>query len=243
MIVKKVNCKSVLNRSGIHGVDYCINPYTGCSHACKYCYATYMKKYTNHSEPWGSFVDVKVGAPGVLEKQIKEKRGNIYFSSVTDPYQPLERKYKITRKCLEVLLMRQFPVSIQTKSSLVLRDLDLIKRFGSVEVGFTICMGDKDARCLEPGASPPSERIKALKQFHEAGIRTYVFMGPVIPGVSDPEDIVKKTLDWTDHYFIDRLNIKGLAMKMERPSDEYYVDVKKRLGVLLKGKSHAFCFD
>lgn len=243
MMVREIVCKSVLNKSGIPGVDYCVNPYTGCSHACRYCYASFMKKYTGHREPWGSFVDAKVNAADVLERQlVKAAKGQVYMSSVTDPYQPAENRYGLTRKCLEILLKHQFPVSIQTKSSLVLRDMDIIKKFKSIEVGFTICMDDGHAAGLEPGASPPSERVEALRKLHEAGIRTYVFIGPVIPGVSDAAGIVKKTYGWTGHYFIDRLNMKGCALGMERPSDGYYERLKKELSIVLKGKSHTFCY-
>ena len=239
MIVNEISCVSILNKSGIPGIDYCVNPYTGCSHGCMYCYAEFMRRYSNHKEPWGSFVDAKANAPQVLEKQLrKAKRGHVYMSSVTDPYQPIEKTFRITRNCLEMLLKHDFPLSIQTKSSLVLRDMELISRFSSVEVGFTICMNNANAKRLEPGASPPSERIRALKQLHDAGIRTYVFMGPLIPGVSDAVGIVRKTYDWADHYLIDRLNMKGCALKnMERPDTEHYDKVKKELPRMLKKKT------
>ena len=120
----------------------------------------------------------------------------------------------------------------------------MIKRFGaSAEVGFTICMDDADTKRLEPGASPPSDRIRALKRFHNAGIRTYVFMGPLIPGISDANNIVKKTYEWTDHCIIDRLNMKGNALKnMSTPSEDYYIPVKAKLSVMLKNKPHMFFF-
>ncbi|MGA9347530.1 MAG: hypothetical protein WBW48_01835 [Anaerolineae bacterium] len=93
VIVKEIECKSILTKSGIEGVDYAINPYVGCSHGCVYCYATYMKRFTGHTEEWGTFVDVRVNAAEVLAKQMKRaKRGNIASGTVTDPYQPLERK-------------------------------------------------------------------------------------------------------------------------------------------------------
>ncbi len=214
MKAREIRCNSVLNKSGIPGIDYCINPYTGCEHGCSYCYADFIKRFTGHEERWGSFVDVKVNVPEVLERQLnKAKRGLVYFSSVTDPYQPLEREYELTRKCLKVLLARDFPVSIQTKSALVLRDLDLIKEFTSAEAGFTISLDDAHARKLEPQASLPSDRIKALKKIHNSGIKTFVFIGPIVPGLTDVVGIVRKTYDWADHYLIDRLNMKGFAKK------------------------------
>lgn len=145
--IKEIEAKSILTKSGIPGVDYCINPYVGCFHACKYCYATFMKRFTGHTEAWGSFVDVKVNAPDVLQKQLKNKvKGRVMVSSVTDAYQPIEAKYKLTRKCLEILLQNQFPVDILTKSPLVLRDLDLIKKFKDIEVGVTITTNDDKIR-------------------------------------------------------------------------------------------------
>ena len=138
-IVREIKAKSVLTKSGIPGIDYCINPYVGCFHGCRYCYATFMKRFTGHQEPWGSFVDVKVNAPAILPKQLaRARRGNVLISSVTDGYQPIESKYKLTRQCLEVLLEYQFPVDILTKSPLVLRDMDIMEKFKEIEVGLTI---------------------------------------------------------------------------------------------------------
>ncbi|RLI98397.1 MAG: radical SAM protein [Candidatus Aenigmatarchaeota archaeon] len=244
MIVKEVKCRSVLNASKLPGIDYCINPYTGCGHGCRYCYADFMRKYAKRPEAWGSFVDVKVNAPDVLRKQMRSmSEGTVYFSSVTDPYQPLERKYELTRRCLGVLAGHGFSVSIQTKSALVLRDMDMIKGFKSIEVGFSICMNDHDAARLEPGADPPSERIKALKNIHSKGVRTYVFLAPVIAGITDYPKIIEDTFKWADHYFIDRLNMRGCASRnMESPPKGYYDDVKNEISFLLKGKPHTFCF-
>ena len=131
LIIREIKAKSILTKSGIPGVDYCVNPYVGCSHGCRYCYATFMKRYTGHTEAWGSFVDVKIHAPEILQRQLKRaSMGRVMISSVTDAYQPIESKYKLTRQCLEILLQSQFPVDILTKSPLVLRDIDLIKKLG-----------------------------------------------------------------------------------------------------------------
>src|SRR3989304_2124443 len=139
LIIREIQAKSILTKSGIPGVDYCINPYVGCSHGCRYCYATFMKRYTGHTEPWGGFVDVKITAPEILQRQLKRARnGRGMISSVTDAYQHIESKYKPTRQCLEILLQNQSPVDILTKSPLVLRDMDIIKKFKDIEVGITI---------------------------------------------------------------------------------------------------------
>jgi DNA repair photolyase len=176
MLVNEIFCKSILSRSRLYGCDFSINPYRGCEHACIYCYAPYILR---EQREWGSFVDVKVNAPEILVKDmLKAKRGVIYISSVTDPYQPLEKKYELTRKILEILKDTKFFVSIQTKSSLVLRDIDLLKKM-DCEVGFTITSLDENARkVFEPNTSSIEERLKALKELKEAGISTYIFFGP-----------------------------------------------------------------
>ncbi|MGB9893505.1 MAG: SPL family radical SAM protein, partial [Candidatus Saccharicenans sp.] len=111
--------KSILNKSKVF--DYCLNPYTGCAHACRYCYASlFMRRYSGHSEPWGQFVDIKINAPELLRGQLpKAKKGTIWIASVCDPYQPVEARYQLTRKCLIEISRYQFPVFIQTKSDLV----------------------------------------------------------------------------------------------------------------------------
>jgi DNA repair photolyase len=142
-----------------------------------------MKRFTGHIEPWGRFVDVKMNAPELLMKQLKRaEKGNIIVSSVTDPYQPVEAQYLITRKCLETLRYFHFPVAILTKSPLVLRDLDIISKLDNVEVGITITTdNDRIRRLFEPNAPPIDSRIEALKKLHRAGIPTYAFIGPTLP--------------------------------------------------------------
>ncbi|MFQ6058423.1 MAG: radical SAM protein [Anaerolineae bacterium] len=198
MIVREIECKSILTKSGIEAVDYALNPYVGCGHGCVYCYASFMKRFTGHKEEWGAFVDVKVNAAEVLARQMRRaKRGNIAFGTVTDPYQPLEKKYKITRACLEVLtaydgsteLAEVFPISILTKSALVLRDLDILRRLRDVEVGFTITTLDEEMRrVFEPRSSPVSARLAALAELAEAGVKTWAFCGPLLPFLSDGEE-------------------------------------------------------
>jgi len=190
VIVREIECKSILTKSGIEGVDYALNPYVGCAHGCVYCYAIFMKRFTGHKEEWGTFVDVKVNAAEVLARQMRRaKPGNIAIGTVTDPYQPLERKYEITRASLEVLTAYDCPVSILTKSDLVLRDLDLLRRLRDVEVGFTIATLDEEVRqVFEPSSSPVPARLTALAELAEAGIKTWAFCGPLLPFLSDGEE-------------------------------------------------------
>ena len=205
-VIREIRAKSILSKSGIPGADYCINAYVGCSHACIYCYATFMKKYTGHAEAWGTFVDVKVNAAELLRKQIKKAvRGHVMVSSVTDAYQPIEVKYRLTRQCLEILLEQQFPVNILTKSPLVLRDLDIIKRFDEIEVGITISTDDEKMRkVFEPGAPPIEARINTLRKLKEQGVKTYVFIGPMLP--MNAKVLSEKIGNHADSILISRMN-------------------------------------
>ncbi len=241
--VKEIQAKSVLNKSKIF--DYCLNPYTGCQISCRYCYARlFMKRYSGHKERWGDFVDVKINAPEVLQKQLKKaKRGTVWISSVCDPYQPLEGTYELTRRCLEELVKKQFPVTIQTKSELVLRDLDLFKKFEEIEVGFTITTdNEKLARLFEPKASPVKDRLAALEKIHSSGIKTFVFIGPVLPG--NPEKLIENLAEKADTIFIDKMNylntIKGFYHRygLQRGAmDQFFKEYKERfVSELLKRK-------
>ncbi|MDD5557418.1 MAG: radical SAM protein [bacterium] len=184
---REVYCRSILSRSGIPGFDWSINPYTGCLHDCAYCYALYMRRFTGHREPWGRFLDVKLNAPRILARALRRTPpSSIFMSSVTDPYQPAERRYELTRRLLEILAPLPHALSIHTKSSLVTRDIDLLRRCREPSVTFTIVTADeRAARCLEPGASPVGERIRALERLARAGVRTGVFIAPVIPYVTE----------------------------------------------------------
>jgi len=191
-----VHAKSVLNRTNLPGVNYSVNPYVGCEHACAYCYAANMRRYTGHStEPWGEFLDVKINAAEVLRKQLKRrKRGLVLVGSVTDPYTPAEKAFGITRGVLEALLEVDFPTTVLTKSDLVVRDLDLLRLFTDATVGFTINHLDpRLTRVLEPGAPLVARRIQALHTLEAAGIATYVFIAPVIPFITDVDAIAQAT--------------------------------------------------
>lgn len=185
--VREVTCRTILSPSRIPGFDYSINPYIGCTHACAYCYASYMQRYSGHGEPWGSFVDAKVNAPRVLIRRLRRTpRSSIFISSVTDPYQPAEERYRITRRILHSLLPLPHDLLIHTKSCLVERDIDILERFRSVSVSFSIVTGDRRAAAyIEPGASPVSARIRTLERLSRRGIRTGVFIAPVIPGLTE----------------------------------------------------------
>lgn len=193
MGIREILAKSVLSKSELPGCDYALNPYIGCMHSCVYCYARFMKRFTGHNEPWGHFVDVKVNAPQLLERELKKaKRGNIFLSSVTDPYLPLEQSYKITRECLKILVQFDFPLEILTKSDLVLRDIKVLKQIKNVDVGLSLSLLDeKVSKVFEPLASPPKRRVAALEKLHRADISTFAFISPIMPFFTGLEEIFK----------------------------------------------------
>jgi DNA repair photolyase len=203
LAVKEIQAKTILSASKVY--PYVINPYTGCQHGCSYCYARFMKRVTGHREPWGEFVDVKINAPSLLQKEItKKKRGRVWVSGVCDPYQPLETAYSLTRQCLAILAQHHWPVIIQTRSPLVLRDLDLLREAPEIEVGLSITTADEGIRALfEPQAPPIRDRIQALDALHQAGIRTYAMIAPVLPGAEGLAELLRGKIDYA---LIDRMN-------------------------------------
>jgi DNA repair photolyase len=203
MIVKEIEAKTILSKSQIY--DYALNAYVGCQHNCLYCYAKFMKRFTGHREPWGAFVDVKINAAELLAREVKKKhKGRVWISGVCDAYQPLEKKYMLTRRCLEILVAQGWPVTIQTKSPLVLRDMEVLKRSTEAEVGFTITTADEKVRKIfEPGAPPIAKRVEALGILHAEGIRTFVMIAPLLPHAEGLVDLLKGAVD---HVLIDRYN-------------------------------------
>lgn len=203
MTSKEIIAKNILSPSKIF--SYALNPYLGCEHDCKYCYARFMKRFTGHKEKWGEFVDVKINAPELLIKEIRKRRvGRVWVSGVCDPYQPIEAKYELTKECLEILARKDWPVTIQTKSPLILRDLQVLKKFKELEVGFTITTAAEEIRKIfEPNSPAIAERLAALAQLHAAGIKTFAMVAPLLPGV---EDLVEELKAKIDYVFIDRMN-------------------------------------
>jgi len=181
--VREVQCKSALVDSGI--CDYALNCYTGCAHACSYCYARFMGRFHHPGEPWGGFVDAKVNSPEVLARQLRGRGlsggGSVFMSSVCDPYQPAEEKFQLTRRCLAMLLEAGFEVHLQTKSALVQRDFDLLAGRKNVSLCETITTMDEDlAGEVEPRAAPPAARLETLRLAKRARIPVKAFVGPVL---------------------------------------------------------------
>ncbi len=241
MKIHEINSRSILTRTNIPGIDYCLNPYVGCQHACRYCYATFMKKFTGHDDPWGSFVDVKTNAPELLKRALRRGRsGHVVVSSVTDPYQPIEKVRQITRACMELLVQSDLKISVLTKSDLVTRDIDLFRKAGDLEVGLTITTDREPMRELfEPGAVAIKVRIEALEALQSSGIATYAFVGPILP--MDPLKLAEMIAPHAGRVLIDRMNYpwkvrktyeaRGLA---EALSDDYFEETEARLAGRLR---------
>lgn len=208
--IRTIQCHSVLTKSKLPEVDYCINPYVGCLHRCAYCYARFMSRFTGHSEDeWGHFLDVKGNAASVLRKELKRRKidGTVLLGSVTDAYQSAEKKYGITRACLEVLVEFDVSVSILTKSIFVTRDIDLLSKLSNCEVGLTVEFSDNQLSSIfDPSASSISERIEALDQLRASGICTYAFIGPIMPGLTDIEQIIRLLAGKVDYLMAESLN-------------------------------------
>ncbi|MEW6070700.1 MAG: radical SAM protein [Candidatus Thermoplasmatota archaeon] len=212
MKITEIYCKTALSKSLLPGFDYALNPYRGCEHSCIYCYASAVLR---EPRKWGSFIDVKIDIPTILAKELsKKKRGVVGIGTVTDAYQPIEKKYELTRKCLYELLKHDFPISIQTKASLILRDLEIIKKFSEKDVGVTITTIDEELRKkYETYSSTVEERFEALEKFAHAGIETWVFIGPVMPYITDRNNNLEKLIDkialtGTKRIIVDRLRLK-----------------------------------
>lgn len=196
MKVREIQCKSAIGKCGFPTGGLAINPYVGCGHSCVYCYARFIKRFTGHTERWGTFVDARINISDVLKKQLKSpkyKGERIFIGTVTDPYQPIEKKYKLTRSLLQVLINYNNPVSILTKSDLVLRDIDLLKKMKDVDVNFTITtLDEKWKKLVEPNSSLIKQRLKAMEKLTNQDITVLAMMGPYWPVFTDPEALFKE---------------------------------------------------
>ena len=204
---KVIEVKDYLSISKLPSVDYVINPYVGCIHACRYCYACFMKKFTNHDEEWGTFIDVKKCDKEINLNKIKGKK--VFLSSVTDCYNPLEEKYEVTRSILKQLVNAECEISITTKSKLILRDLDLLKQMKNLTVSLSINTLDESFKNDMDKASSIKDRLNTLKVLHENGIRCALFMSPMFPFITDFKAIIEVSKDFVDEYWFENLNLRA----------------------------------
>jgi DNA repair photolyase len=238
MVIREIQARAILSASKIY--DYALNPYTGCEHACSYCYARFMKRFSGHREPWGEFVDVKINAADLLEHEIeRKKRGQVWVSGVCDPYQPVEARYRLTRSCIEILVSHGWPVRVQTRSPLVTRDIDILERGPDVEAGLSVPTADDRVRALfEPNAPPIGSRLRALDRLRGAGIRTFAMIAPMLPGAEDLAEILAGKVDFI---LIDRMNYhygdwvyRKHGLRAER-SDEFFQQTAEALSAACEG--------
>ena len=206
-IIQNIEVKGILTKSNLPVSDYSVNPYVGCEHNCKYCYASFMKRFSNHLEPWGEFVDVKHWPE--IKKSEKYAGKKLFIGSVTDPYQPLEEVYGRTRSLLEQMQGSGCKISIATKSDLILRDLELIKSFPDARVSWSINTLDDAFQADMDTAVSIDRRFAAMKAFHDAGVRTTCFISPIFPGITDVPSIIRRAKKQCNLIWLENLNLRG----------------------------------
>lgn len=230
MKIIEIEISSALSPSGLPDIDYALNPYLGCYHGCLYCYARLYTRDRYISDNWGEVVAVKKNLLSVLQREVNSvKRGVVGVGTITDPYQPVEAIYKLSRGSIEILATKKFPISIQTKSSLILRDIDLLTKYRDlIDVGITITSTDNSMTFLEPRASPPWARINAIRKLSEAGVKVWIFFGPIVPGINDDINTIREILtiakETNSMLYYDSLHIKPFMLR-----NEYLMNIVKEV--------------
>lgn len=207
MIINEIKTNDYLTKSNLPASDYVINPYVGCPHGCKYCYASFMKRFTGHQEAWGDFIDIKRCDKKINLKKIAGK--SVFLSSVTDCYNEYEEKYAITRSILEQLVKSDCKLSISTKSKLILRDIDLLKKIKDVTVCMSVNTLDESFKDDMDKASSIKDRLETLKELHENRIYTVLFMSPIFPYITKWKEIIEISKDYVDEFWFENLNLRG----------------------------------
>lgn len=206
-VIREIEAKSVLSKSNLPVCEYSVNPYVGCTHGCQYCYASFMKRFTGHQEPWGTFLDVKYWPEIKNPKKYAGKE--LFIGSVTDPYLPQEEIYERTRALLSQLKGSGAKLSIATKSDLILRDLDLIKTFPQARVSWSLNTLDEGFRADMDHAVSIRRRLEAMETFYRAGIRTTCFVSPIFPDITDVEAIIRRVKKQCNLIWLENLNLRG----------------------------------
>ncbi len=210
MKIAEIKAKTILVKSNLPASDYVANPYGGCTHNCRYCYASFMKRFTGHEEPWGAFLDVKSYESCKLPQTLSGK--TVLLSSVTDPYNPFEAKYHKSREILELLRHKDAHVEILSKSDLMVQDLDLLKEMPDLSVGISLnTLDDNFRKAMEPGAPSVQRRLNALETLHNAGIKTYLFISPIFPYITDIRALTDAVEGFVDQICFENLNLRGTA--------------------------------
>lgn len=220
-IIKEIEVKGILTKSNLPVCEYSVNPYVGCTHACKYCYASFMKRFVGHSEEWGTFLDVKRWTE--IKNPRKYAGKELFIGSVTDPYNPQEEQFERTRALLEQLKGSGAKLSIATKSDLILRDLELIKSFPQARVSWSINTLDENFREDMDSAVSIERRLAAMKKFHDAGVRTTCFISPIFPEITDVKAIIERAKTQCNLIWLENLNLRGgyKSVIMDYISEKY----------------------
>ena len=211
MQINEIQTNNYVSKSALPDADYVINPYIGCPHKCIYCYAEFMKRFSDHGgEEWGEFLDVKRSTNPLTKMQ---KGTTVLCSSVTDCYNPFEKKYQLMIPILKELKTSEANIHFLTKSDLILRDIDLLMQLKNIEVGISINSLDDDFRKkTEPHASSVDKRFEALKKIKESNITTYLFMSPIFPEITDWQGIIERAYGIADFICFENLNLRGAYM-------------------------------
>jgi len=224
--------KSIFTKTKLPGVGFTINQYVGCGHGCVYCYASYMSGWKDYGK-WGTWIEMKTNAPELAKEKVD---GEVTMSSVSDPYQPVEKETSLTRKILENM-NKETEISILTKSDLVLRDIDILKKFKYLNVGLTInCFPEKTRKILEPRAPSNERRIEALKTLKAEGIKTFCFISPVIPKLTEVRKTLRETKGIANYYIIEVLNTRlggevlKKILKEKFPESYGYLKDREKMG-------------
>lgn len=204
---KEIDTKDLITKSNLPASDYVINPYVGCPHACKYCYARFMKRFTGHTEEWGDFIDIKRCAKPINVKKLYHK--SVFLSSVTDCYNPFEAKYQITRDVLKQLTQADCQITISTKSDLILRDIDVLKELKNLIVAVSVNTLDNGFQSDMDHAGSITRRIAALQELRKQGIYTVLFLSPIFPDITDFKEILEATSGFVCEYWFENLNLRG----------------------------------
>jgi len=210
-----VQCRKALSPSKLPGIDHALNPYGGCEHGCIYCYAPEVT-YTEWKD-WTT-VKVRAGIESRLGRELASIKGTVGIGTTTDPYQPAESRFELTRKCLLKLKEKDAKIHLHTKSDMILRDIGILSGMkGDVAVTIT-SLDDDISKIIEPGAPPPSRRIDALRELTNEGINTYALVGPVLSVLEGREaefaEAVAST--GTKRMFLDSLNHRPMLSERVR---------------------------
>lgn len=208
MNIYEKEVKSLAVKSKLPDADWVINPYIGCTHKCRYCYAVFMRRFSGYQEQWGDYIVVKQGKE-IRSNTFKEGE-TILIGSVTDGYQPLETIYRKTQAVLQQLYGCKAKIEILTKSKLILDDLPLFKKFPEIKIGISMnTLDDNFRRIMEPGASTVNDRIQILERLKQENIPTYLFVSPIFPGITDLERLVQATKGLVNEFYFENLNLRG----------------------------------